>query len=238
MRRWGRGSFGRSGDLAVTVACYEPPDGGSRPRPARCGATRCRDEEAGFRLAEARVLVAAQHFRFSGAPAALLCAGQTSSSHCSVIGVSIGFGDAQVAIRASRAYKMKLSPRGITLFLDCHTRLCGLVGDLLPYGATLRVAVALLERLPLEEVAAEITCGELDGFAGKDAHFVGAPLQLAAVASALADRVGRHHQVGSTPQNATIYLAALSAMREATDMEISQAYYSLGAADEQEYRTG
>ena len=66
----------------------------------------------------------------------------------------------------SRAYKLQLSAEGIHLFLQCHCRLCHLIGDFLPYGTTLFVAVDLLHRCEatdltrlIHETAAPRFCG-------------------------------------------------------------------------------
>jgi hypothetical protein len=144
-----------------------------------------------------------------------------------------------VAGRASRAYKLKLSERGIGLFLACHSRLCGLANDLLPYGTTLRVAVAMLERLTADELAAEVASDELGSFAGKETHFVGTSPDLALKTAALTKRASSSDLVGITPQSGAIFLAGLVCMRESEDVTISKAYEALCDHEEhQRTKTG
>jgi hypothetical protein len=137
-----------------------------------------------------------------------------------------------VAARTSRAYKLKLSRRGIALLLECHSRLCNLVGDLLPYGLTLRVAVAMLDSMTTDELVAELDCDELATFSGGDTHFVGTSPHLATMASSQLDRVRAAGMSQNALQTGTLYLAALSAMRAAEDRSLTSTYRVLIAGDQ------
>jgi hypothetical protein len=54
--------------------------------------------------------------------------------------------------------------QGIQLFLRCHGRLCGLVGDFLPYGSTLFVAASLLRLCPAQDLAGELLAPDIKGY--------------------------------------------------------------------------
>lgn len=58
--------------------------------------------------------------------------------------------------RVSRTFKLKLSPAGVELFLDCHCRLGHLVKELLPYGNTLYCALLLLQRTNIQLIADDL----------------------------------------------------------------------------------
>lgn len=134
-----------------------------------------------------------------------------------------------MAERPSRAYKLKLSKKGIALFLHCHCRLCHLVSDLLPYGTTLRLSVTMLEAMPIEELAAELACDDQLAFAGQEVRFVGTAPSLAAVTASLAARVAATAEVDAPPQTWRLFIAALSLMRDAEDSAILRAYARLAA---------
>ncbi|MBV1686395.1 hypothetical protein KRR38_01585 [Novosphingobium sp. G106] len=137
-----------------------------------------------------------------------------------------------MAARPSRAYKLKLSREGIALFIECHCRLCHLVGDLLPYGTTLRVSVTMLEATPLDELASELVSGELTAFGGKEIRFVGTSPTLATLTAQLSDRAAANSAIGSAPQTWRLFLAALSLMRIAEDAFVVRTYETLRECDE------
>jgi hypothetical protein len=180
---------------------------------------------------EVRFTLAARHFRFLDWRASAPRPGERVKGAFRAAD-SPNMGDLRVAARASRAYKLKLSRRGIALLLECHSRLCNLVGDLLPYGMTLRVAVALLDSMPIDELAAELGCEELATFSGGDTHFVGTSPDLAAMAASQLDRVRAAGTIGAARQTGTLYLAALSAMRAAEDRILASTYRILIAGDQ------
>lgn len=136
-----------------------------------------------------------------------------------------------MAARPSRAYKLKLSKKGIALFIECHGRLCHLVGDLLPYGATLRLAVTLLDRVEPGELAAELASRKLEAFAGKEIRFVGTSPSLAALTAELVTRVARSAG-GPAPQTWRLFLAAFTLMRTANDEAVVSTYRFLRESDE------
>lgn len=132
-----------------------------------------------------------------------------------------------MAQRSSRAYKLKLSDKGIALYLDCHCRLGHLARDLLPYGLTLRVAVELLAARPIEEIVGEIADQELTAFAGKQIRFVGTSPELADLTTQIIGDLAASAELGKSPPTWQLFLAALSFMRSAEDRTIKRTYESL-----------
>jgi len=137
-----------------------------------------------------------------------------------------------VAQRSSRAYKLKLSDKGIALYLDCHCRLGHLARDLLPYGLTLRVAVELLASRPIEEIVGEISDEEINVFAGKEIRFVGTSPELADLTAQIIADLAASEELGKSPRTWHLFLAALSYMRSVEDRTIRRTYESLLSAHE------
>lgn len=136
-----------------------------------------------------------------------------------------------MSARSSRTYKLKLSPRGIALFIECHARLCRVAGDLLPYGLTLRLAVTLFGAMRAEEQADKIWCSDLALLAGNEIRFVGTSRDLAVLSADLIERLGAAG-VRAAPQTWRLYLAALLSMRSADDGSILNAYVLLRDGDQ------
>lgn len=125
-----------------------------------------------------------------------------------------------MAERLSRTYKMKLSPRGVTLFLECHTRLCLMICDFLAYGTTLQVAVALLERAPVDDMLADISAAEILELGGREIRYVGASHMLMERAVRIARRIEGSGRLSPPPQTWKIYIAALLHLRSSDDAAI------------------
>ena len=76
---------------------------------------------------------------------------------------------------ATRSYRLTMSDRGLSLFLQCHFRFCSVASDLLSYGNTLHAAVTLLAARELDELVADLAEPEPSQFLGSMQHYVGAP---------------------------------------------------------------
>lgn len=96
--------------------------------------------------------------------------------------------------RSSRTYKLRLSDKGIDLFLDCHCRLSHLVREFLPYGVTLQTAVTLLDRMDVAELAAEMADPRCEQLSGAEVRFVGSPSQLADITHRLMARLDAYRR--------------------------------------------
>jgi hypothetical protein len=125
-----------------------------------------------------------------------------------------------MVVTRSRAYKLQLSADGIQLFLRAHFRLCRLVGDLMPHGATLYVAVAGLGCCTTEEVAACLLDPELERYGGRIIRHVGTSPALAGRVEDVIARVVASQRVYPAPQVWKIFLAALMALEDRADREL------------------
>lgn len=85
-----------------------------------------------------------------------------------------------------RTYKLRLSPEGIGCFLDCHHRVARLLGEMIPYGMTLYVALSIL---------ADATCAAWMGadderlsgrLRGARTYYVGYSVKIAELTTAIA----------------------------------------------------
>jgi hypothetical protein len=127
--------------------------------------------------------------------------------------------------RVSRTFKLKLSPAGVELFLDCHYRLGHLVNHLLPFGNTLYCALLHLERVDIRRIADDLKTLKESGLTGEKVCFVGAPLSLANATSRIADRLGASAQTrGPAALNSRLFIVALKQFRLASSDEILSAY--------------
>lgn len=132
-----------------------------------------------------------------------------------------------LAQRSSRAYKLKLSPQGIGLFLDCHCRLTHLVNDFLPYGTTLFVAVAVLERASIDDLLGEVSSPELPDYGGKELRFVGASPALGQATARIVDKIVGSAQLHPVPPTWKLYIAALNWLRSCEDQVLIRAYQEI-----------
>lgn len=127
--------------------------------------------------------------------------------------------------RVSRTFKLKLSPAGVELFLDCHCRLGHLVKELLPFGNTLYCALLHLEHVDIQIVADDLKTLKESGLNGDKVCFVGAPLAMADATARIADRLGRNVQRrGPAALNSRLFIVALKQFRLASPEAIKAAY--------------
>ncbi|MFJ5932260.1 hypothetical protein ACIQCS_21365 [Sphingomonas sp. NPDC092440] len=124
----------------------------------------------------------------------------------------------------SRAFKLQLSAEGIQLFLRGHCRLCRLVGDLLPHGATLYVAVAGLRHASGETIAACLLDPELDRLGGRIVRYVGTSPALADHVEDAIARATTAQPVHPTPQVWKTFLVALMLLEERDDRRLLKIY--------------
>lgn len=129
----------------------------------------------------------------------------------------------------SRAYKLQLSEEGIQLFLRCHCRLGRLVGDLLPYGMTLLVAVSLLHEQDAEVQALEIIDHNIGRNAGKIIRYVGTSSVLSGLITKVSENVCGTDKLHSPPPVWKMFLAALVHMECAGDDDLFMVLAKLSA---------
>ncbi len=129
-----------------------------------------------------------------------------------------------MARTGSRTYKLRLSEQGVDLFLGCHFRLATLVRDFIPYGATLSVAVALLDRLAASDIAAELETRTCQHLAGDIVRFVGGSNELGAVMQRVAKRLELSDQLGYRPPIGKLYIVGLVSFGAVEDSQLVEAY--------------
>jgi hypothetical protein len=133
--------------------------------------------------------------------------------------------EAMMVRQRSRAYKLQLSKEGIQLLVRCHARLCRLATDLLPYGATLFVAVELLRDYPAKDVAAELLDPALQQFGGRNVRHVGTSPILSDVAESITAQVCREEALYPPPQLWKVFLVALVHMEDVEDQAVIRALH-------------
>ncbi|MDE2442648.1 MAG: hypothetical protein KGP14_16665 [Betaproteobacteria bacterium] len=127
--------------------------------------------------------------------------------------------------RVSRTFKLKLSPAGVELFLDCHCRLGHLVNELLPFGNTLYCALLHLERVDIRIIADDLKTLKDSGLIGERDCFVGAPLILTEVMARISGRLdGTIQRRGPAALNSRLFIVALKQFRLAPADAIIAAY--------------
>lgn len=127
--------------------------------------------------------------------------------------------------RVSRTFKLKLSPAGVELFLDCHCRLGHLVNELLPFGNTLYCALLHLDHADIQTVADDLKTLKESGLIGTRVCFVGAPLSLTDVTSRISTRLGHQgKQRGPAALNSRLFVVALKQFRLASADVITSVY--------------
>lgn len=127
--------------------------------------------------------------------------------------------------RVSRTFKLKLSPAGVELFLDCHCRLGHLVNELLPFGNTLYCALLHLGHVDIQHIADDLKTLKDSGLDGERVCFVGAPVSLTDVTSRIAERLGQQAQKrGPAALSSRLFIVALKQFRLASAEAITSAY--------------
>ncbi|WDF74232.1 hypothetical protein [Novosphingobium sp. KACC 22771] len=124
----------------------------------------------------------------------------------------------------SRAYKLQLSEHGIQLFLRCHGRLCCVVGDFLPYGSTLFVAVSLLRLCAVKDLPGELLAPDIKGYGGRLIRYVGTSPGLSGTVQEIAASLEESGLVHPSPQTWKIFLAALNHMEAVSDQELRRIF--------------
>lgn len=126
--------------------------------------------------------------------------------------------------RATRSYKLRLSPAGMDLLIDSHCHLIRTTRRLLAWGTTLHVAVAYLERLPASVLAAELALVQTEELSGPEEHHVGAHNQLAGLATTAAERIAPLLPSATAPSLGSIYLLALVCLVKADRAVLADTY--------------
>lgn len=127
-------------------------------------------------------------------------------------------------MKSTRTYKLRLSDQGIALFIEQHSRLARLLCEFIPYGATLAVAVTLLDAHEPCEIASELASSKSQQGLGENIRFVGCSLEVAELTRRISERLLNAGEAASSPKMVAIYAAALTNMKGADDREVLRAH--------------
>lgn len=130
-----------------------------------------------------------------------------------------------MARKASRTYKLKLSSRGVDVFLSCHCRLARLAGEFIPYGLTLYVAMQLLARCDPCDIIAELETLACAALAGNIVRFVGTSHTLSTLTDQVSARLTVGEACATAPEVWKLYNVALLLFQMAEDEEVQRAYH-------------
>lgn len=136
----------------------------------------------------------------------------------------------------SRTYRLRLSEEGTDLFLAQHHRLARIARSFIPYGATLGVAVILMEKVETDALVAELAMPSLKHLAGKCEHFVGATAALNSATGAILNRLEESDLVGVRPSAGALHVLAIALMASCEDSELAKAWQRMHAGIEKNSR--
>lgn len=129
-----------------------------------------------------------------------------------------------MAARRSRTYRLRLSGEGTERFLGCHHRLARLTGRLVPYGATLFVAMLLTAGSDTAEIAAEVSLAAAQRSRSDKEHFVGASDRLSAIETEIGHLVEQTDIVSGRPSQVAMFIAGIAIMAASEDKAIMSAF--------------
>ncbi|SEJ73056.1 hypothetical protein SAMN05518849_11245 [Sphingobium sp. AP50] len=133
-----------------------------------------------------------------------------------------------MATPKSRSYRLQLSEEGTDKFLECHYRLARIARRFIPYGATLTVAMLLIEALDGQELSDELSGPAVNRLSGRIEHFVGGAPNLAQAAATMLDQVEIAPDGGHAVTAVRLFTAAIALMSACEDSEIARAYRRIG----------
>jgi hypothetical protein len=117
--------------------------------------------------------------------------------------------------RASRTFKLKLSPAGVDLLLECHCMVMKAARRLLAGGMTLQAAIDYLDSLPTLDLANRLENLPQAGLVGDVVFFFYAPTAVKDVAIRIAHRIKEVTPERTFPALAHIYVLAIQQLVKA-----------------------
>lgn len=126
--------------------------------------------------------------------------------------------------RATRTFKLRLSPAGMDVLIDSHCHLIRTTRSLIAWGTTLHVAVNHLDTIPVSAIAEALDELRVAPLSGTEEHHVGAPRRLWDVASRIAVRIRSAMPDGEQPSLGIIYILALQQMARADHAALLAAF--------------
>lgn len=126
--------------------------------------------------------------------------------------------------RATRTFKLRLSPAGMDVLIDSHCHLIRTTRSLIAWGTTLHVAVNHLDTVPVSVIAEALAALRASPLTGTEEHHVGAPHRLWDVASQIAARLRSAIPDAEPPSLGVIYILALQLMARADHAALLAAF--------------
>jgi hypothetical protein len=126
--------------------------------------------------------------------------------------------------RATRTFKLRLSPAGMDVLIDSHCHLIRTTRCLIAWGTTLHVAVDYLDTVPASVIVDSLDALRETPLSGPEEHHVGAPHRLWDVASQIAERVQRATPDRERPSLGSIYILALQHLARADGAALLDAF--------------
>lgn len=134
-------------------------------------------------------------------------------------------------VRATRSFKLTLSPAGIDMLIESHCHLIRATRALIAWGTTLHVAVDHLATLPAARILANLRQLDVPRYSGEHEHHVGAPHRLKSVAMAIIERVRAAAPGQSAPTLGAIYIVALHELAKADRAALLEAFGRVQSSD-------
>lgn len=126
--------------------------------------------------------------------------------------------------RQSRTFKLRLSPAGMDLLIDCHCYLIRSTRALLAWGTTLHVAVLCLDAVPTSKLLEQLSQMPESGLVGAEEHHLGAPRSLSQIVARINDRISQTAPEWSQPSMGHIYIVALQQLTRTDGATLRAAY--------------
>ncbi|WP_207081163.1 hypothetical protein [Novosphingobium sp. KA1] len=126
--------------------------------------------------------------------------------------------------RATRTFKLRLSPAGLDVLIASHCLLIKETRALISWGTTLHVAVEHLDGCPIDLVADCLGRVESEVLAGDEEHHLGAPHRLGDRASHILSKYRAAYPQTCAPTLGNLYIAALVQLESATTPKVFTAY--------------
>lgn len=132
--------------------------------------------------------------------------------------------------RPTRSFKLRVSPDGFDLIVDCHVRLVRRTRTLLPYGTVLNVAIHYLAALDVQQIAEAVSrFPRVELMSGSQCKtlFVGAPRSMMEIANEIALRLAAVMPAWQIPQRSELYLLSLHEFLEAEGDALVSTYMKI-----------
>jgi hypothetical protein len=126
--------------------------------------------------------------------------------------------------RATRTFKLRLSPTGLDVLIASHCRLIRETRSLLAWGTTLHVAVEHLDTCSEALLVDSLDQIRRAGLAGSEEHHLGAPHRMGEIAGAIAARYRFAYSDEPALTLGNLYIAALLQLSVATKPSLLAAF--------------